>query len=69
MLKKYKNQIGKKYFKNSSPKNVIDLSITPNRPDCLGVKGVARDLAAAGAGKLKQKKLIKLNSQNHRKSR
>ena len=51
--KKYNNQIGKKYFKNNSSK-VIDLSITPNRADCLGVKGVARDLAAAGAGKLKK---------------
>ena len=51
--KKYNNQIGKKYFKNSSSK-VIDLSITPNRADCLGVRGVARDLAAAGAGKLKK---------------
>ena len=58
-VKKYGNQLGKKYFKNSSPK-VIDLSITPNRADCLGVKGVARDLAAAGAGKLKQKKLHKI---------
>ncbi len=58
-VKKYGNQIGKKYFKNSSPK-VIDLSITPNRADCLGVKGVARDLAAAGAGKLKQKKVHKI---------
>ena len=57
--KKYRNQIGKKYFKNSGPK-VLDLSITPNRADCLGVKGVARDLAAAGAGKLKQKKLHKI---------
>ena len=51
--KKYNNQIGKKYFKNNSPK-VIDLSTTPNRADCLGVRGVARDLAAAGAGKLKK---------------
>ena len=51
--KKYNNQIGKKYFKSNSPK-VIDLSITPNRADCLGVRGVARDLAAAGAGKLKK---------------
>ncbi|MGO9984248.1 MAG: phenylalanine--tRNA ligase subunit beta, partial [Rhodomicrobium sp.] len=33
---------------------VIDIAITPNRPDCLGVRGVARDLAAAGLGKLKQ---------------
>ena len=32
---------------------VIDIAITPNRGDCLGVRGVARDLAAAGLGKLK----------------
>ena len=32
---------------------VIDIAITPNRPDCLGVHGVARDLAAAGLGQLK----------------
>ena len=32
---------------------VIEIAITPNRPDCLGVYGVARDLAAAGVGKLK----------------
>ncbi len=32
---------------------VIDIAITPNRPDCLGVYGVARDLAAAGLGALK----------------
>jgi len=51
--KKYNNQIGKKYFKSNSSK-VIDLSITPNRADCLGVRGVARDLVAAGAGKLKK---------------
>ncbi len=49
---KYANKIGEKYFKNTSEK-VIDLSITPNRPDCLGVRGIARDLSAAGAGKLK----------------
>ncbi len=51
--KKYNNQIGKKFFKDSNTK-VIDLSITPNRADCLGVRGIARDLAAAGAGKLKK---------------
>ncbi len=31
---------------------VIEVAITPNRPDCLGVRGIARDLAAAGLGKL-----------------
>ncbi|WP_045837309.1 phenylalanine--tRNA ligase subunit beta [Hyphomicrobium sp. 99] len=32
---------------------VIEVKLTPNRPDCTGVRGVARDLAAAGMGKLK----------------
>jgi phenylalanyl-tRNA synthetase beta chain len=32
---------------------VIEIAITPNRGDCLGVRGVARDLAAAGMGTLK----------------
>ena len=32
---------------------VLDIKITPNRGDCLGVRGIARDLAAAGFGKLK----------------
>ena len=32
---------------------VIDFEVTPNRPDWLGVVGIARDLAAAGVGKLK----------------
>jgi phenylalanyl-tRNA synthetase beta chain len=31
---------------------VIEVAITPNRPDCLGVRGIARDLAAAGLGSL-----------------
>jgi phenylalanyl-tRNA synthetase beta chain len=32
---------------------VIDVAVTPNRPDALGVSGIARDLAAAGLGRLK----------------
>lgn len=32
---------------------VFDVAITPNRPDCMGVYGIARDLAAAGLGVLK----------------
>ena len=32
---------------------VFDVAITPNRQDCMGVRGIARDLAAAGLGKLK----------------
>ena len=31
---------------------IIEIAITPNRGDCLGVYGIARDLAACGAGKL-----------------
>ncbi len=31
---------------------VIDVSITPNRQDCMGVRGIARDLAAKGLGTL-----------------
>ena len=32
---------------------VIEIAITPNRPDALGVRGIARDLAARGLGKMK----------------
>ncbi|OAN51111.1 phenylalanine--tRNA ligase subunit beta [Paramagnetospirillum marisnigri] len=32
---------------------MIEISVTPNRVDCLGVRGVARDLAAFGLGTLK----------------
>jgi phenylalanyl-tRNA synthetase beta chain len=32
---------------------VLDIKVTPNRADCLGVRGIARDLAAAGIGRLK----------------
>ena len=56
---KYKTKIGKNYFTKSSSK-VIDISITPNRADCLGVKGIARDLAASGSGKLKNIKKEKI---------
>ena len=61
-LGKYKKKIGNSYFSKSSS-NLIDLSITPNRPDCLGVKGIARDLVASGFGKMKQvnEKRIKSN--------
>ena len=31
---------------------VIEVSVTPNRQDCMGVRGIARDLAAAGLGTL-----------------
>lgn len=32
---------------------VFDVAVTPNRQDCMGVRGIARDLAAAGLGTLK----------------
>lgn len=32
---------------------VIDVNVTPNRQDCMGIHGIARDLAAAGLGTLK----------------
>ncbi|WP_171183826.1 phenylalanine--tRNA ligase subunit beta [Ruegeria sp. HKCCC2117] len=34
---------------------MIEIAITPNRPDALGVEGIARDLAARGIGTLKQR--------------
>lgn len=40
---------------------VIEIAITPNRAECLGVRGVARDLAAAGLGKLKPLNIRKIN--------
>ncbi|MDB4613069.1 phenylalanine--tRNA ligase subunit beta [Candidatus Pelagibacter sp.] len=60
-LKKYEKSIGKSYFSKSNS-NLIDLSITPNRSDCLGVRGIARDLAASGFGKLKNFKQKKIKS-------
>ena len=63
---KYKDKIGKKYF-NKNNLNLIDLSITPNRPDCLGVRGIARDLATAGFGKLKINKIDKIKSKTKQK--
>lgn len=39
---------------------VIDIEITPNRQDCLGVYGIARDLASAGLGTLKSLQVEKV---------
>ena len=68
MPSKYEKKIGQSYFSKSSS-NLIDLSITPNRPDCLGMKGIARDLAASGFGKLidVKKKKIKSNKKQNLK--
>ena len=54
-VEKYEKKIGENYFPKSNF-NIIDISITPNRADCLGIRGIARDLAAAGAGTLKKKR-------------
>ena len=64
--KKYEKKIGENYFPKSSV-NVIDISVTPNRADCLGVRGIARDLATAGSGKLKKLKTEKLIQKNKQK--
>ena len=64
--KEYRKKIGKKYF-NKKNSNLIDLSITPNRSDCLGVRGIARDLAAAGFGKLKNNKINKIKKNGKQK--
>ena len=54
-LRNKEKEIGKSYFKNKTEKS-IDISITPNRADCLGVRGIARDLASSGIGSLKKLK-------------
>ncbi len=68
-LKNKEKEIGKSYFKSKSEK-AIEISITPNRADCLGVRGIARDLSSAGIGKLIQtkKKKIKQNTKHQIKT-
>ncbi len=68
-LKNKEKEIGKSYFKSSSQK-AIDISITPNRADCLGVRGIARDLSSAGVGKLIpiNRKKIKQNTKHQIKT-
>jgi phenylalanyl-tRNA synthetase beta chain len=39
---------------------VIEIKLTPNRPDCAGIRGIARDLAAVGLGTLKPLPITKL---------
>ena len=55
---------------------VIDVNVTPNRQDCMGVHGIARDLAAAGLGTLKPIEIEEVRGQlplpdrdPHRRSR
>jgi phenylalanyl-tRNA synthetase beta chain len=58
-IKNKEKQIGKNYFNTKLDKS-IDISITPNRADCLGIRGIARDLSSTGVGKLIQIKRKKI---------
>ena len=50
----YIDKVGQRYIDVEGLSDpVIEIGLTPNRPDCTGVRGIARDLAAAGVGKLK----------------
>jgi phenylalanyl-tRNA synthetase beta chain len=43
---------------------VVEVSVTPNRADCFSVRGLARDLAAGGAGKLRPLPDLDVNVSN-----
>jgi len=58
-LKGKEKEIGKNYFKSSLQK-AIEISITPNRADCLGIRGIARDLSSTGVGRLIEAKRKKI---------
>ena len=45
--------VGASFAEYQATSPVFDVAITPNRPDCMGVTGIARDLAAAGLGTFK----------------
>ncbi len=62
-LENKEKEIGKSYFKSSSEK-AIDIAITPNRADCLGIRGIARDLSSTGIGKLIPIKMRKFKQSN-----
>jgi phenylalanyl-tRNA synthetase beta chain len=48
------SKVGERYIDVAGLNDpVIEVKLTPNRPDCTGVRGIARDLAAAGLGTLK----------------
>ena len=50
--------VGTKYVDQCNELDIVfDIAITPNRPDALGVRGVARDLAAKGVGELKLREI------------
>lgn len=50
----WKDKVGERYVDAAGLSDpVFEVKLTPNRPDCTGVRGIARDLAAAGMGRLK----------------
>lgn len=50
----WKDKVGERYVDAAGLNDpVFEVKLTPNRPDCTGVRGIARDLAAAGMGTLK----------------
>jgi phenylalanyl-tRNA synthetase beta chain len=59
-------KVGESFFQ-SNDEETIDISITPNRSDCLGIKGIARDLCAYGLGKIIKKKKLKLKINSKKK--
>ena len=65
-----KKKIGVNFF-NENLDPMIDISITPNRSDCLGIRGIARDLAASGEGIFLNPKLdkVKISSKKNCTSR
>ncbi len=55
----YGDRIGQRYADVMGLADpVIEVKLTPNRPDCTGVRGIARDLAAAGLGTLRADKTL-----------
>ena len=57
------SKVGCLYIDQMNLNNVmIEIGITPNRQDCLGVYGIARDLAAAGLGNLKELNIPKIST-------
>ncbi|MEK9959273.1 MAG: phenylalanine--tRNA ligase subunit beta [Pelagibacteraceae bacterium] len=60
-------KVGESFFQTND-EETIDISITPNRSDCLGIKGIARDLCAYGLGKIIEKKKLKLKINSKKKT-
>ncbi|MCH1558992.1 MAG: phenylalanine--tRNA ligase subunit beta, partial [Alphaproteobacteria bacterium] len=56
-------QVGKSFSDYVSDEDMeVEIAITPNRVDCAGVYGIARDLSASGLGKLKELKVEDIKS-------